>query len=158
MTPGSPYAAKYVGYPIREGQLSLNAHYTLSQRVLKAENKFSAHQLRLGAKSNSPDATPLRIKLAIALLQDRDGIVTFDVSVNGNLDDPQFKFGPIVTQLFMNIITKAVSNPFALLGSLVGEGEQLSFVNFEPGHSDFDRWGDQEAGRARESTVRSSRS
>jgi len=137
MTPGSPYAAKYVGYPIREGQLSLNAHYTLSQRVLKAENKFSAHQLRLGAKSNSPDATPLRIKLAIALLQDRDGIVTFDVSVNGNLDDPQFKFGPIVTQLFMNIITKAVSNPFALLGSLVGEGEQLSFVNFKPGHSDL---------------------
>ena len=137
MTPGSPYAAKYVGYPIREGQLSLEAHYTVSQRVLKAENKFSAHQLRLGAKSNSPDATPLRIKLAIALLQDRDGLLTFDVSVNGNLDDPQFKFGPVMTQLFMNIITKAVSNPFALLGSLFGGGEQLSFVNFEPGRSDF---------------------
>jgi hypothetical protein len=137
MTPASPYAAKYVGYPIHQGQLSLEAHYTVSQRVLKAENKFSARQLKLGAKNDSPDATQLRIKLAIALLQDRDGVLAFDVSVNGNLDDPQFKFGPVMTQIFMNVITKAVSNPFALLGSLVGGGEQLSFVTFEPGRSDL---------------------
>jgi len=137
MTPGSPYAAKFVGYPIHQGQLSLEAHYTVNQRVLKAENKFTARQLRLGAKNNSPDATPLRIKLAIALLQDRDGVLTFDVPVNGNLDDPQFKLSPIISQVFMNLITKVVSNPFALLGSLVGGGEQLSFVKFEPGRADF---------------------
>jgi hypothetical protein len=137
MTPGSPYAAKFLGYPIRQGQLSIEAHYTVNQRRLKGENKFSTHQLRLGAKSNSPDATQLRIKLAIALLQDRDGILTFDVPVDGNLDDPQFKFGPVITQFFMGIITKALSNPFALLGSLAGGGEELSFVNFEPGRSDL---------------------
>jgi hypothetical protein len=137
MPPGSPYAAKYAGYPIHQGQLSLEAHYTVNQRVLKGENKFRAHQLRLGAKSNSPDATELPVKLAIALLQDRDGLLAFDVAVNGNLDDPNFKLGPVVTQVFMNIITKAVSNPFGLLGSLVGGGEQLSFVKFEPGRSDF---------------------
>jgi hypothetical protein len=137
MAPGSPYAAKYVGYPIHQGQLSIEAHYTVSQCVLKAENKFSARQLRLGAKNDSPDATQLRIKLAIALLQDRDGVLAFDVSVNGNLDDPQFKFGPVMTQIFMNVITKAVSNPFALLGSLVGGGAELSFVTFEPGRSDL---------------------
>jgi outer membrane protein OmpA-like peptidoglycan-associated protein len=137
MAPGSPYAAKFVGYPIHQGQLSLEAHYTVNKRVLKAENKFSAHQLRLGAKNNSPDATQLRIKLAIALLQDRDGVLPVDVLVNGNLDDPQFKLGPVITQVFMNLITKALSNPFALLGSLVGSGEELSFVNFEPGRSDL---------------------
>jgi outer membrane protein OmpA-like peptidoglycan-associated protein len=137
MTPGSPYAAKFVGYPIHQGQLSLMAHYTLNRRVLKAENKFSARQLKLGAKDDSPDATQLRIKLAIALLQDRDGVLAFDVLVNGNLDDPQFKLGPVISQMFMNIILKAVSNPFALLGSLVGSREELSFVTFEPGSSDL---------------------
>jgi outer membrane protein OmpA-like peptidoglycan-associated protein len=137
MPPGSPYAAKFVGYPIHQGQLSLEAHYTVNQRVLKAENKFRARQLRLGAKSDSLDATQLRVKLAIALLQDCDGVLAFDVLVNGNLDDPQFKLGPVITQMFMNLIIKAVSNPFALLGSLVGSREQLSFVTFEPGHSDF---------------------
>jgi outer membrane protein OmpA-like peptidoglycan-associated protein len=137
MTPGSPYAAKFVGYPIHQGQLSLEAHYTLNQRVLKADNKFSARQLKLGAKNDSPDATQLRIKLAIALLQDRDGVLAFNVLVNGNLDDPQFKLGPVITQMFMNIILKAVSNPFALLGALVGSREQLSFVTFEPGRSNL---------------------
>jgi len=137
MPPGSPYAAKYAGYPIREGQLSIESHYTVNQRVLKGENKFRAHQLRLGAKSNSPDATQLRVKLAIALLQDRDGVLTFDVPVNGNLDDPQFQLGPVISRVFMSLITKTVSNPFALLGSLFGGGEQLSFVSFEPGRPDF---------------------
>jgi hypothetical protein len=137
MTPGSPYAAKFVGYPIHQGQLSLEARYSVDHHRLKAENKFSARHLRLGAKNNSPDASQLRLKLAIALLQDRDGVLPFDVLVNGNLDDPQFKLGPVISQVFMSLITKAVSNPFALLGSLVGGGEELSFVNFEPGRSDL---------------------
>jgi len=137
MTPGSPYAAKFVGYPIHKGELSLEAHYTVNQRVLKAENKFSARQLRLGAKNDSPDATQLRIKLAIALLQDHDGVLAFNVPVDGNLDDPRFKLGPVITQMFRSIIIKAVSNPFALLGSLVGSREELSFVAFDPGRSDL---------------------
>jgi hypothetical protein len=137
MTPASPYATKYVGYPIQRGVLSIEAHYAINQRALKAENKISMQQLRLGAKSNSPDATQLRIKLAIALLQDRDGVLTLDLPVSGNLDDPQFRLNPIITQIFVNLITKAVSNPFALLGSLLGETEGLSYIAFEPGRSEF---------------------
>jgi len=137
MTPGSSYAAKYVGYPIHQGQLSIEAHYTVNQSVLKAENKVRLQQLRLGAKSNSPDATTLPVKLAIALLQDRDGVLTLDVPVTGQLNNPQFQLGPVITQVFKSFITKAVSNPFAFLGALVGGGEQLSFVKFEPGRADF---------------------
>jgi hypothetical protein len=137
MTPVSPYAAKYVGYPIQQGQLSIEARYLVNQHALKAENKVRVRQLKLGAKSNSPDATQLRVKLAVALMQDHDGLLAFDVPVSGQLDDLNFKLGPVIRQVFMNLITKAVSEPFALLGSLFGETEGLSYIAFDPGRSDF---------------------
>jgi hypothetical protein len=55
------------------------------------------------------------------------------VPVRGNLKDPQFNFGRVILQVFMNILSKAATAPFALLGSIVGGGEDLSYVEFPPG-------------------------
>jgi len=137
LMPGSPYAAKYVGYPLENGALSLDLRYYVTQRELKAENKVRVDQLRLGEASNSPDAIKLPVKLGIALLQDRHGVIALDVPVNGRLDDPKFRLGPVIAQVFMNIITKAVTKPFAMLGSMFGGGEDLGHIAFVPGAADL---------------------
>jgi hypothetical protein len=137
LMPGSPYAAKYVGYPLENGALSLDLRYYVSQRELKAENKVRVDQLRLGEPSNSPDAIKLPVKLGIALLQDRHGVISLNVPVNGRIDDPKFRLGPLIMQVFANIMVKAMTKPFALLGSLFGGGEDLDHVVFEPGKADF---------------------
>ena len=134
LTPGSPYAANYVGFPLEKGALSLDLRYYVTQQVLKAENKVRVDQLTLGPASGSPKATKLPVKLGIALLQDRHGVIALDVPVTGRLDDPKFKLGPLIMQVFMNIMTKAMTKPFALLGSLFGGGEDLDHINFDSGH------------------------
>jgi hypothetical protein len=40
-------------------------------------------------------------------------------------------------QVFMNIMTKAMTKPFALLGSLFGGGEDLDHINFDLGTAAF---------------------
>lgn len=137
LMPGSPYAATYVGFPLEKGALSLDLRYYVTQKELKAENKVRVDQLTLGAASGSPAATKLPVKLGIALLQDRHGVIALDVPVNGRLDDPKFKLGPLIMQVFMNIITKAMTKPFALLGSLFGGGEDLDHINFDVGTAGF---------------------
>jgi hypothetical protein len=137
LMPASPYASKYVGFPLENGSLSLDLRYYVTQRALKAENKLRVDQLRLGEASNSPDAIKLPVKLGIALLQDRHGVIALNVPVNGRLDDPKFKLGPVIMQVFMNIITKAITKPFAMLGSLFGGGEDLDHIMFETGRVDF---------------------
>ncbi|HVM61371.1 MAG TPA: DUF748 domain-containing protein [Verrucomicrobiae bacterium] len=137
LMPESPYAAKYVGFPLESGALSLDLRYYVTQKELKAENRLRVDQLRLGEASNSPDAIKLPVKLGIALLQDRHGVIALNVPVNGRIDDPKFKLGPVIMQVFMNIITKAITKPFAMLGSLVGGGEDLDHINFEVGKADF---------------------
>jgi Domain of Unknown Function (DUF748) len=137
LMPGSPYAAKYVGFPLEKGALSLDLRYYVTQQELKAENKVRVDQLTLGAASGSPQATKLPVKLGIALLQDRHGVIALDVPVSGRLDDPKFKLGPLIMQVFMNVMTKAMTKPFALLGSLFGGGEDLDHINFDVGTAQF---------------------
>jgi hypothetical protein len=129
----TPYMSKYAGYPLNKGRLGMQLQYEIEDKALKAQNRFEIDQLMLGAPSGSPDATKLPVKLAIALLKDRNGKIELDVPVEGKLDDPEFRVGRVILKVVANVITKAATSPFKLLGSLVGGGEELSFLEFQPG-------------------------
>ena len=114
----SPYSGEFMGYRIKKGLLSLDLKYLIVNRKLQSENKIFIDQLTLGDKVESPKATKLPISLAIALLKDRNGEINLDVPVTGSLDDPKFSIFQLVLQVLGNLITKAVTSPFALLGNL----------------------------------------
>jgi hypothetical protein len=61
-----------------------------------------------------------------------------DLPVTGSLDDPQFRLAPIIWKVFVNILEKAVTAPFALLGSLFGGGPDIQFIEFAPGVGTLD--------------------
>lgn len=130
----TPYSGRFVGYKIEKGKLSLDLKYKLSESILIGENKILLNQLTLGEHVDSPDATSLPVRLAIALLKDPRGRIDIDLPVRGDLNDPEFSYGRIIARALVNLITKIVTSPFAVLGRLIGgDGEELSFVEFEFG-------------------------
>ncbi len=133
LPPMSPYAAKYAGYGIERGKLSMKVTYHLENRKLEAQNNVYLDQLTFGAPVESPSATKLPVRLAVALLKDRDGVIDINLPISGSLDDPQFSVGGIIIRVLVNLITKAVTAPFALIGSLFGGGEELAYYEFAPG-------------------------
>lgn len=133
LTSMSPYSGKFAGYRIERGKLNVTLNYLIKKRKLSAKHKIIIDQLQLGEHVDSPDATSLPVKLAIALLKDRNGVIDLDIPVSGNLDDPKFKVWPIIWQVVGNLLTKVVTSPFALLGSLFGAGEEISYVDFGSG-------------------------
>jgi hypothetical protein len=135
LSTASPYSGKFIGYNIQKGQLSFDLKYLIVNRKLESDNKIFIDQLTLGNKVESLQATKLPVGLAIALLKDRKGEINLDVPVTGSLDDPQFSIFRLVIQVLGNLITKAVTAPFALLGSLVGGGEELGYLEFDYGRS-----------------------
>ena len=84
-------------------------------------------------RSRAPRPTKLPLKLAVALLKDRNGVIDLGLPVTGSLDDPQFKLGPLIWKVVVNLVTKAATAPFALLGRLFGGGEQMNLIDFKPG-------------------------
>jgi hypothetical protein len=133
LSPATPYAIKYLGYTIEKGKLTFDVKYLIEGNKLTAQNKFFFDQLTFGDKVESPDAIKLPVTTAVSLLKDRNGQINLDVPLSGSLDDPKFRVWPIVWQVIVNLITKAVTAPFALLGSLFGGGEELGYVEFDPG-------------------------
>lgn len=137
----NPYSGKFAGYNITKGKLTTELHYKVEGGKLDAQHHIIVDQLEFGDKTASKDAVSLPVKLAVALLRDRNGVIDLNVPVSGTLDDPQFKVWPIIWKVFVNILEKAVTAPFALLGSLFGGGPDLQFIDFQPGVSDLDAGG-----------------
>ena len=129
----SAYAAKYAGYGITRGKLSMNVKYHLENQKLAAENNIYLDQLTFGEKVESPSAIKAPVLLAVALLKDRNGVIDIDLPISGSLNDPEFSVGGIIVKVIVNLIVKAVTAPFALIGSLFGGGEELAYVEFAPG-------------------------
>jgi len=87
-------------------------------------------KIKLG-KEVKDDSLPLGF--VIALLEDSDGIIDIDMPVEGNVDEPDFKYGALVMKTMGNLIMKAVTSPFRFLGSMMGmDGEKLESLDFEP--------------------------
>ncbi|RZJ12134.1 MAG: DUF748 domain-containing protein, partial [Rubrivivax sp.] len=129
LAPLSVYAGKYTGYAIERGKLSARLRYKVEPGgELVASNQITLDQLTFGDKVESPDATTLPVRFAVALLKDRNGVVEVNLPVSGSLNDPEFSVAGLAWRLFLNLIGKAVTSPFSLFtGSDSSEEAQIAF-------------------------------
>ncbi len=133
----TPYSGKYIGYTIEKGKLSLDLKYLIVKKKLDSQNNVFLDQFTLGDTVESPDATKLPVRLAIALLKDRQGRIDLDIPVTGEIDDPKFSIFSIVIKILLNLLVKAATSPFALLGAIFGGGEELGYMEFDFGSYDI---------------------
>ena len=131
----SPYSGKYVGYGIGKGKMGADLSYKIAERKFTSENVFTIDQFELGPKVESPDAMHLPMKLAVAVLRDKNGQIVLDVPAEGSVDDPDFHYGKVVMRAIVNVLTKIVTSPFRLLANAFGGGktENIEFQVFAPG-------------------------
>lgn len=138
LVPLSPYSGKYAGFELARGKLLLDVKVALDGPKIDAANVLTLNQFTFGAPVKSADATSLPVRLGVALLKDRSGNIVIDLPVQGNTDDPEFKIGKVVMRVIVNLLTKAATSPFSLLGAAFGGGgEELSYQEFAPGKADL---------------------
>lgn len=132
----SGYSASFAGYKIDEGKLYLDLGYHIVDSKLKGQNSIVMKKIKLGDTIEDENISRLPLGFVIALLEDSEGIVDIDMPVEGNVDEPDFKYGALVWKTLGNLIVKAVASPFKFLGSMMGiDGEQLEYAEFEAGES-----------------------
>lgn len=137
LSPVSPYSGKYVGYKIRKGKLSMDLGYLIDQKKLDSTNDIHIDQLDFGEAVESPDSLNLPVKLAVSLLKDRNGEILLRLPVTGRIDDPEFSIVGIVLKIIKNILVKAATSPFSLIGSMLGSDEDLSHFEFDAGSAEL---------------------
>jgi hypothetical protein len=133
----SPYFGRYLGYAVDSGKLKMNLDYEFTGTRLKASNRVVLDRMELGQAVASDEAISAPVKLGLALLTDRRGVIEVDLPVQGDIADPEFRVGQIVMRAFVNLLVKAAASPFSMLGSLADlagfRSEDLGEVSFVPG-------------------------
>ncbi|MGM0525813.1 MAG: DUF748 domain-containing protein [Pseudomonadota bacterium] len=134
----SPYTVNFAGRKIAGGTMDLDLDYKVENNRLDGENKLLLHDLKLGEKMASSDAMDLPLDLAIALLQDNDGVIDLTLPVSGDVGNPQFDFGKVIQQAVGDAISSVVTAPFSFLANLIGaDSEELAQIEFISGRADL---------------------
>ena len=134
----SPYSIDFAGRAIDEGKLNLDLVYRIQDGQMQGQNAIIMSDLVLGEEVESENAVSLPLGLAVALLTDANGVIDIDVPVAGDINDPEFQIGGVIWKAIAGLITKVVSAPFRLLGSLIGvESEDLGQFQFLAGRTDL---------------------
>jgi hypothetical protein len=134
----SAYTIPIAGREIASGKLDLDLGYKVNDNELVGENNVILRDFELGDKVEHPGALSLPLGLAVALLKDPDGTIDIDLPVRGNVEDPQFSYGGVIGKAMLNLITRIITSPFALLANLVGvEADELEYITFIAGRSDM---------------------
>jgi hypothetical protein len=81
--------------------------------------------IKVGKREKNKTAYNIPVRLAVALLRDKNGNIHLELPIEGNLNDPKYKVGKIIWQVFRNLITKAIASPGKLLASKAGVEEKL---------------------------------
>ncbi len=138
LTPASPYAGEFAGYKIARGKLNLDLTYEIVGKNVSAKNVIMLDQFTFGEKVDSPNATHLPVRLAVAVLKDREGKIILDVPVQGHIDDPEIRTGKVIRRALLDILTEVATSPFLLLGAVFGGGgEELGYQDFAPGSAEL---------------------
>ncbi len=138
LSPATPYAGTYLGYTVEKGKLTLELEYKISEKTLQAQNRVLIDQFTFGDEVESEQAVNLPVKLAVALLKDRNGAIKLDIPVSGRTDDPEFSVWSVVLTVLKNLMIKAATSPLSLLQSAFGGGgEDITAAIFPFGSSEL---------------------
>lgn len=134
----SGYSARFAGHEIDSGKLYLDLGYNILDSQLLGSNSVVIKRIKLGKEVQDENITVLPLGFVIGLLEDSDGVMDIDMPVEGDLENPDFKYGKLLFQTFANLITKAVTSPFKFLSSAMGmDGENLEYIAYEAGSSEI---------------------
>lgn len=138
LTDITPYSGQFVGYKIKKGKLNLNLNYSVVDSKLNGSNFINFDSLTLGEKVDSKDAVNLPLSLAISILSDQNNQINIDLPVEGNLDDPDFKYGGVIWAAVKKLFADITLAPFRFLGNALGLGSKdLSSIDFLAGSSEL---------------------
>ena len=134
----TPYSAQFAGYAIEKGNLDVDVRYRIKDGRLAGDHRVIAKDLTLGPKVEGAKGPGLPVRLAIALLKDKDGRIDLEVPIEGTVDSPEFNYRSVFWQAFKTILGNVAKAPFRALGRLFGaDSEDLELVGFASGHSEL---------------------
>jgi len=154
LVPLSSYAGKFAGINIKRGTLDLDAEINAKEDILDVKNIFHMNQLNVESdesevKDNIFKDMPMPLDLTLDVLRDKNNIITLDIPVTGNINDPDFSLQDVYNTAMAKAMKYAAKHylmqavqPLGLIltaGDLIGKATAPKFdpLIFKEGSSEI---------------------
>jgi len=139
MRPYSPLAAPRLGFEIDRGRVTVEVPVRAEEGHVEGRLDVLLDAFYLGERVEAPQAPDVPMKLGLNLLRNRNDQIKVNVPFSGEMTDPSFTLGGVITNAFFDLLGRAATAPFQLLANAIGGGADLdlSQVAFEPGSADL---------------------
>jgi hypothetical protein len=133
LPPLNPYATEYVSHRIREGQITMDVNYALKGNEIQASAQILLRDVRVGEQTGDEfrSRVGMPLPLAIALLQDIQGVVRLQMAMSGDAG-PKLNVASLIWGAVRNAIIRAITAPFRLVGRILTSGDRIGRVQIQP--------------------------
>ncbi len=136
----SPYSEFYIARPIKRGNMSFDGKAKMTSAHFHADNEIHINDIELGEKTQDEPRINMPVKLALAILKDKNGDVEIDVPMDGNPSDPNFSIAKLIGKTLTDFVLKVAATPFAVVGDVAGVNperlEEIPLAFMQEGLSD----------------------
>ncbi|WP_319558180.1 DUF748 domain-containing protein [Thiomicrorhabdus sp.] len=151
----SPLLEKALGYQIESGQLSAKLNTQIIQGKIDSSNRIQLRQFILKSIDKTrtdqfESGFSLPLQTGLSLLEDKNKQIDLNLPVKGDLSNPDFQIGDVISKAINNTLLKATKTylllalqPFgaiALVGGMALDqlsAIELQSVDFAPGSSEL---------------------
>lgn len=141
----NPYSREYAGYDIKTGSMDIDSKLKIVDSRINDRIRLTLHKVAIEVsdqeKAAKTDAAlTIGLPTALSMMKDSKGNIKLDLPIEGDLNDPQFNFGPAIRSALGKALTQASTaylvyavQPYgvALLVTKMA-GKMVTRVNFDP--------------------------
>ncbi len=144
LPPLSPYVEKQIGYYLKRGQLDATIDINvnndrLDSKVLAHLNKFNIEEGNPVKVESMTEKLDMPLDAALNLLRDKHDNIKLEVTIDGDINDPQFDASKVINKAMANATKMAVVSylkhmlqPWGTLLTVVNMVSKATETRFEP--------------------------
>ena len=129
----SKYSLQSTAYPIHGGRLTFQTKNKVKDNWLNSHLVMKIYKTKIGNKNKNikPDFK-VPLKLGVSVMEDQHKLINIDAPLEGDLEDPEFKYTKLIWKAVINVLVKAATSPYNLLAGSVGADEnQIKFIKYD---------------------------
>ncbi len=141
----SPYSRRYAGYDIKAGTMDIDSKLKITNSEINDRIQLTLHKASIEISdkekaAHTDEALTIGLAAALSMMKDSKGNIKLDLPIKGDLNDPQFDFGPAIRSALAKALTQTSTaylvyaiQPYgaALLVSKIA-GKMVTRVKFDP--------------------------
>lgn len=110
----NPYVKTYTSFPLDRGSIEFAGNWNVRAGNINSNNHLIIIDPRASKRVRNKDTKWIPVPLALAILRERGNVIDYKIPITGNLNDPNFNFWDVITDLLKNIFIKPVTIPYRM--------------------------------------------